>query len=84
MQPFVVSSFAAPTGLIAAVYVFAILQIVGNYQTYCHPTFSFAYNYLMRPQEDVWSAYNTWMRSSVVFAYMAVVTFICCLVPFFG
>ena len=45
---FVVSSFTAPTGVIAAVYVFAILQIVGCYQIYCRPTFGFAYNYMIR------------------------------------
>lgn len=39
VQPFVVSSFTFPTGLIAAVYVLAIIQIVGCYQIYARPTF---------------------------------------------
>jgi hypothetical protein len=34
-----VSSFTFPTGLIAAVYVLAIIQIVGCYQIYARPTF---------------------------------------------
>ncbi len=39
VQPFLVSSFTFPTGLIAAVYVLAIIQIVGCYQIYARPTF---------------------------------------------
>ncbi len=39
VTPFLVSSFSFPTGLIAAVYVLAIMQIVGNYQIYARPTF---------------------------------------------
>ena len=39
VAPFLVSSFSFPTGLIAAVYVLAIMQIVGNYQIYARPTF---------------------------------------------
>lgn len=45
---FVVTSFTAPTGMITAIYIFAILQIVGCYQIYCRPTFGFAYNYMIR------------------------------------
>lgn len=45
---FVVSSFVAPTGAITAIYIFAVLQIVGCYQIYCRPTFGFAYNYMLR------------------------------------
>ena len=39
VAPFLVSSFTFPTGLIAAVYVLAIIQIVGCYQIYARPTF---------------------------------------------
>jgi hypothetical protein len=39
VAPFLVSSFTFPTGLIAAVYVLAIMQIVSNYQIYARPTF---------------------------------------------
>ncbi|CAK0782970.1 hypothetical protein CVIRNUC_006165 [Coccomyxa viridis] len=81
---FVVSSFTAPTGVIAAVYVFAILQIVGCYQIYCRPTFGFAYNYMIRPGERVWSLHNVAMRGIVTTIYMAIITLICCLIPFFG
>lgn len=42
------SSFTAPTGVIAAIYVFAILQIIGCYQIFCRPTFGFAYNHMIR------------------------------------
>ena len=45
---FVVVSFTAPTGMITAIYIWAILQIVGCYQIYCRPTFGFAYNYVIR------------------------------------
>ena len=45
---FVVTSFTAPTGMITAIYIWAILQIVGCYQIYCRPTFGFAYNYVIR------------------------------------
>ena len=48
VAPFAVSSFTAPTGVIAAIYVFAILQIVGCYQIFCRPTFGFAYNHVIR------------------------------------
>lgn len=43
-----VTSFTAPTGMITAIYIFAILQIIGCYQIYCRPTFGFAYNYMIR------------------------------------
>ena len=51
---FVVSSFVAPTGAITAVYIFAVLQIVGCYQIYCRPTFGFAYNYMLRCSDLFW------------------------------
>ena len=55
-----VVSFTAPTGMITAIYIWAILQIVGCYQIYCRPTFGFAYNYVIRYFRDskvlhVWS-----------------------------
>jgi hypothetical protein len=81
---FVVSSFTVPSGAIAAVYIFAILQIVGCYQIYCRPTFGFAYNYVIRLDESVWSKWNVSMRALVTTIYMALITFICCLIPFFG
>lgn len=65
-------------------YIFAILQIVGCYQIYCRPTFGFAYNYVIRKNERVWSGHNVLMRAIVTTIYMAVITFICCLIPFFG
>ena len=51
---FVVSSFVAPTGVITAIYIFAVLQIVGCYQIYCRPTFGFAYNYMLRYSDLFW------------------------------
>ena len=84
VSSFVVSSFTMPTGAIAAIYVFAILQIVGCYQIYCRPTFGFAYNYLLRPLEPVWSLHNVLMRAVVTTVYMAVITLIAAMVPFFG
>ena len=73
-----------PTGAIAAIYVTAILQIVGCYQIYCRPTFGFAYNYLLRPLEPVWSLHNILMRAMVTTVYMAVITLIAAMIPFFG
>ena len=84
VSSFVVSSFTMPTGAIAAIYVFAILQIVGCYQIYCRPTFGFAYHYMLRPLEPVWSLYNVLMRAVVTTVYMAVITLIAAMVPFFG
>lgn len=84
MAPFIVSSFKETTPGIAIVYIFAILQIVGCYQIYCRPTFGFAYNYMIRPYEDVWSKHNILMRAIVTTIYMAIITLICCLIPFFG
>ena len=65
-------------------YIFAILQIVGCYQIYSRPSFGFAYNYLIRGHEHVWSTHNVLMRGIVTTIYIAVITFICCLIPFFG
>ena len=84
MSSFVVSSFTMPTAAIAAVYVFAILQIVGCYQIHCRPTFGFAYNYVLRPLEPVWSCHNVLMRAVVTTCYMAVITLIAAMIPFFG
>ena len=77
---FVVSSFTMPTGAIAAIYVFAVLQIVGCYQIYSRPTFGLAYNYLIRSHEHVWSAH----RACVTTAYVAIITLIAAMIPFFG
>ena len=37
-----------------------------------------------RPGEAVWSAHNVLMRAIVTTIYMAIITLICCLIPFFG
>ncbi|KAK9837435.1 hypothetical protein WJX81_002209 [Elliptochloris bilobata] len=84
VAPFVVSSFTFPTGLIAAVYVLAIIQIVGCYQIYARPTFGFFYNYLLDKSGTVWCARNVTARAGVTTVYMAIITLIAALVPFFG
>ena len=48
VTPFMVTSFTAPTGVVAAIYVFAVLQIIGCYQIFCRPTFGFAYTCVIR------------------------------------
>ena len=57
---FVVVSFTAPTGMITAIYIWAILQIVGCYQIYCRPTFGFAYNYVIRYCSASWCSQSIW------------------------
>lgn len=84
VSSFVVFSFTAPSGMIAALYVFAVLQIIGCYQIYCRPTFGFAYNYVLRKHERVWSFHNVLMRAIVTTIYMAIITLIAAMVPFFG
>ena len=37
-----------------------------------------------RPGERVWSLHNVAMRGIVTTIYMAIITLICCLIPFFG
>ena len=39
---------------------------------------------LCRPDERVWSAHNVMMRMVVTTIYMIFITFIACLIPFFG
>ena len=39
---------------------------------------------LCRPHEHVWSGYNISMRAIATTGYMAIITLICCLIPFFG
>ncbi|KAK9904043.1 hypothetical protein WJX75_003267 [Coccomyxa subellipsoidea] len=84
VSSFVVFSFTAPSGMIAALYVFAVLQIIGCYQIYCRPTFGFAYNHVLRKHERVWSFHNVLMRAIVTTIYMAIITLIAAMVPFFG
>ena len=43
-----------------------------------------AHGDLYRPGEAVWSAHNVLMRAIVTTIYMAIITLICCLIPFFG
>lgn len=149
VAPFLVSSFTFPTGLIAAVYVLAIIQIVGCYQIYARPTFGathawfswlalsvttnemqgysddyrleaamssnhfhnicsstndlillfasavlpqcspslragFFYMYALNQNGTVWCARNVITRAIITTIYMAIITLIACLVPFFG
>ena len=84
VSPFVVFSFKEPSGMLAALYIFAVLQIIGCYQIYARPTFGFAYNYMLRPYEGVWSFHNVLMRAIVTTIYMAIITLIAAMIPFFG
>jgi hypothetical protein len=82
VQPFVVASFSAPRAAIAAAYVFTIVQIFGCYQLYCRPTFDLAYDKLKR--SELCSRGTVLMNVVVTTTYMVAITFICCLLPFFG
>ena len=46
--------------MITAIYIWAILQIVGCYQIYCRPTFGFAYNYVIRYCRTLWCSHFIW------------------------
>ncbi|KAK9831715.1 hypothetical protein WJX74_006848 [Apatococcus lobatus] len=84
VAPFLVNSFTGATAPITMANIFAILQVVGCYQIYSRPTFEYVYMRVLDNRAPIWSLKNVCGRLWVTTAYVVLITFICCLIPFFG
>eukprot|EP00884_Botryococcus_braunii_P023632 jgi/Botrbrau1/9953/Bobra.0012s0048.1 len=81
---YVVDSFSTPGWAIILTNLFAVLQITGCYQIYCRPTFDFFYRRILDHKQPTWSTTNVIRRFIVTSIYLALVTLVCCALPFFG
>lgn len=70
--------------MLTTLYILAILQILGCYQIYSRLTFGLAYKHVLREHETVWSFHNTLMRAIITISYVAIITLIAAMIPFFG